>query len=133
MATSRNEKPLRTVLITGCSEGGIGSALPKEFHDRGFHVFATGRSASKMAHLSNLSHITLLELDVESQSSIEEALMRVVGSTAGTGRLDYLVNNAGLNLNYPALDTDLEYAKKSVRCEFLGNGAYDADIYAAVN
>jgi NADP-dependent 3-hydroxy acid dehydrogenase YdfG len=120
MATARNEKPLRTLLVTGCSEGGIGSALAKELHDRGFHVFATARSASKMAHLSNLSQTTLLGLDVESQSSIEEALKTVVGSTAGTRRLDYLVYNAGLNLNYPALDTDLEYAKKVFDVNFWG-------------
>ncbi|KAL3485388.1 hypothetical protein BJX62DRAFT_247559 [Aspergillus germanicus] len=122
MATPKvsSDSPLCTVLITGCSEGGIGSALATEFHDRGFHVFATARSASKMAHLSSLPNTTVIELDVESQSSIEDALKIVVASTAGTGRLDYLVNNAGLNVNYPALDTDLAYAKKVFDVNFWG-------------
>ncbi|KAJ0420229.1 hypothetical protein BJY00DRAFT_284509 [Aspergillus carlsbadensis] len=120
MAASQDDSPLRTVLITGCSEGGIGSALAQEFHNHGFHVFATARSASKMAHLGDLSNITLLALDVESQSSIDDALKTVVASTGGAGRLDYLVNNAGLNLNYPALDTDLAYARKVFDVNFWG-------------
>lgn len=118
MAVSKSDKPLPTVLITGCSDGGIGSALAEAFHDRGFHVFATARSLAKMAHLEKLKNKTLLELDVESQSSIDAALEAVVKHTGGEGKLDYLVNNAGLNLNYPALDTDLAYAKKMFDVNF---------------
>jgi NAD(P)-dependent dehydrogenase (short-subunit alcohol dehydrogenase family) len=44
----------------------------------------------------------------------------VVKLTAGTGRMYYLVNNAGLNLNYPALDTDQSYAKKVFDVNFWG-------------
>ncbi|OJJ64554.1 hypothetical protein ASPSYDRAFT_26545 [Aspergillus sydowii CBS 593.65] len=118
MTVSKSDKPLPTVLITGCSDGGIGSALAEAFHDRGFHVFATARSLPKMAHLEKLENKTLLELDVESQSSIDAALEAVVKHTGGEGKLDYLVNNAGLNLNYPALDTDLAYAKKMFDVNF---------------
>ncbi|KAI0852016.1 hypothetical protein F5Y00DRAFT_258973 [Daldinia vernicosa] len=35
----------KTVLVTGCSEGGIGHALVDEFQSRGLHVFATARFA----------------------------------------------------------------------------------------
>jgi NADP-dependent 3-hydroxy acid dehydrogenase YdfG len=61
----------KTVLITGCSVGGIGSALALEFHRRGLHVFATARSLDKLAHLANLDCVTLLQLDVTSQASQE--------------------------------------------------------------
>ncbi|KAL5342043.1 hypothetical protein BJX70DRAFT_386456 [Aspergillus crustosus] len=120
MPTAISNKPAGTVLITGCSEGGIGSTLAQAFHDRGFHVFATARSLSKMAHLKQLQHITLLEFDVESQASIDSALKAVIAHTGGTGKLDYVVNNGGLNLNAPALDSDLEYTKKLFNVNFWG-------------
>ncbi|KAL4909238.1 hypothetical protein BDW74DRAFT_174438 [Aspergillus multicolor] len=120
MTVLNSDRPLPTVFITGCSEGGIGSALVEAFYERGFHVFATARSLSKMNHLKQLSNKTLLELDIESQTSIDAALKAVITHTDGTGKLDYLVNNAGLNLNCPALDTDLAYAKKIFDVNFWG-------------
>ncbi|KAE8353433.1 hypothetical protein BDV28DRAFT_108056 [Aspergillus coremiiformis] len=101
---------LRSVLITGCSAGGIGSALAETFHSRGLHVFATARSASKMAHLEKLPNITLMELDVTDAKSIEAAV-EVVTAKAG-GKLDYLVNNSGQSIVMPALDTNIQDAKK---------------------
>jgi len=65
---------LDSVLITGCSEGGIGSGLALAFHHRGFHVFATARSISKLQHLRLLPNTTLLPLDITSPSSISSAL-----------------------------------------------------------
>ena len=44
----------RTVLITGCSEGGMGAALAVAFHKAGLHVYATARELSKMAGLASL-------------------------------------------------------------------------------
>ncbi|KAL4791044.1 hypothetical protein BDV19DRAFT_401618 [Aspergillus venezuelensis] len=120
MTSFMSNTDLPTVFITGCSEGGIGSALVEAFHERGFYVFATARSLSKMMHLKKLPNKTLLELDIEDQSSIGAALKAVVAQTGGTGRLDLLVNNAGLNLNRPALDSDLAYAKKMFDVNFWG-------------
>jgi len=42
---------LKSVLITGCSTGGIGSALVEAFQKRSLHVFATARNPEKMSHL----------------------------------------------------------------------------------
>jgi len=97
------------VLITGCSDGGIGSSLAKEFQSRGFHVFATARTITKMAALEGISNITLLELDVTSATSINAAV--VVVSEKASGKLNYLVNNAGWSQTLPILDTDIEKAK----------------------
>ncbi|KAE8159852.1 hypothetical protein BDV40DRAFT_302864 [Aspergillus tamarii] len=103
-------KFLQSVLITGCSAGGIGAALAETFHERGLHVFATARSMSKMAHLEKLPNVTFLELDVTDSKSIESAVEIVTSKTGG--KLNYLINNSGQSLVMPALDTNIEDAKK---------------------
>ncbi|OGE48177.1 hypothetical protein PENARI_c031G05465 [Penicillium arizonense] len=102
--------PKKTVLITGCSTGGIGWALAKNFHQRGFYVFATARNPSKAADLAELSDIEILELDVTDPKTIVECKERVVKRT--NGKLDVLVNNAGVEFNSPLLDTDVDEAKR---------------------
>ncbi|KAI1095733.1 oxidoreductase [Rostrohypoxylon terebratum] len=99
----------KTVLITGCSEGGIGEALAKEFQAQGLHVFATARSESKMDSLKKLPNLTVLALDVTSSGSIDAAVATV--SKATGGKLDYIVNNAGTQYVMPVLDFDIQKAK----------------------
>lgn len=111
---------LPTALITGCSDGGIGSSLAKAFQARGVHVFATARKLSKMTGLEGLPNVTRLELDVESPSSVAAAKETVIAATSGDGRLNYLVNNSGINLNFPAVETDINDAKKVFDVNFWG-------------
>jgi 1-acylglycerone phosphate reductase len=96
----------RKVLITGCSEGGLGAALAIAFHDAGFHVFATARNPSKMAHLTSLG-IETLQLDVLSDSSIAACVRKV--SDSG---IDILINNAGCSYAMPVSDLSIVEAKK---------------------
>lgn len=110
--------PDKTVLITGCSAGGIGCSLAKEFQKRGLMVFASARSLSKMADLEKLSNVTLLALDVTSPTSIANALEEVKRHTGGT--LDYLVNNSGQQYIMPALDVDIDEGKKMFDVNFWG-------------
>ncbi|KAM0794860.1 putative hydroxybutyrate dehydrogenase [Usnea florida] len=100
---------LKSVLITGCSEGGIGYALVEAFQKRDFHVFATARDLSKMSELSKTPNVTLLSLDPTSTASVNAALESVRTQTEGT--LDYLINNAGQTIITPTLDFDIETAK----------------------
>ncbi|KAB8206624.1 hypothetical protein BDV34DRAFT_193607 [Aspergillus parasiticus] len=51
------------VLITGCTDSGIGSAFALSFYRRGYHVFAIARSVDKMSQLKLLDRVTLLPLD----------------------------------------------------------------------
>jgi len=101
---------LDSVLITGCSVGGIGSALCLAFQKRNLQVFATARSLSKMQHLSNFPNIILLQLDVSDQTSVDAVLKSV--QRTGDGKLKYLINNAGLGVTGPILDTDIAKAKQ---------------------
>lgn len=99
----------QTVLITGCSDGGIGSALAVVFQQRGFHVFAISRDFSKMSSLRGLSDVTLLPLNVVKSADTKAAVGAVSEKTGGT--LDYLVSNAGRNHVMPILDENLDAVK----------------------
>ena len=101
---------LDSVLITGCSDGGLGSGLALAFQKRGLHVFVTARNVSKLSHLSELPNVTILNLDVTSSSSIAEAVKAV--QSTNNGKLKYLVNNSGVGMVMPLLDADIEVAKK---------------------
>ncbi|KAI4602913.1 hypothetical protein KJ359_008133 [Pestalotiopsis sp. 9143b] len=92
----------KTVLITGCSDGGIGAALAAEFHRRGCRVFATARNVDKMQSLRALG-IEAVAMDVTSDASIAAAVAEVERATSGS--LDLLVNNAGVHHFMPFADS----------------------------
>jgi len=111
----------KTVLITGCSEGGIGSALAFAFHRHGCRVFATARDLRKVQHL-NQAGIEVLELDVLNEVSCRKAAELVREATGGT--LNVLVNNSGVGEFSPQFmrirrlkrGTD---GRKDISCHFL--------------
>ncbi|GFF43815.1 NADPH-dependent 1-acyldihydroxyacetone phosphate reductase [Aspergillus udagawae] len=107
-----------SVLITGCSDGGIGSALALAFQAKNYHVFATARNTSKMTGLHNLPNITLLTLDVTNPAHIATAVDTVRSHTAGS--LTYLINNAGRNHFMPVLDEDLDAARRIYETNVFG-------------
>ncbi|GIK00881.1 hypothetical protein Aspvir_004910 [Aspergillus viridinutans] len=107
-----------SVLITGCSDGGIGSALALAFQAKNYHVFATARNPSKMTALHNIPNITLLTLDVTNLTHITTAVDTVRNATAGS--LTYLINNAGRNHFMPVLDEDLDAARRIYETNVFG-------------
>jgi len=107
-----------SVLITGCSDNGIGSALALSFVQRGYHVFACSRNTSSMSKLDNLDHVTLIRLDVEGAEEMNSAVEVVRKETGGT--LSYLVNNAGQNRFMPLLDENIEDAKRLYQISVFG-------------
>lgn len=108
----------KSVLITGCTDGGIGGALALTFQARGFHVFATVRNTLKMSLLAKLPNVTLLTLDVQDPAHVAAAVA-VVQSQAG-GKLDILINNSGRNHFSPVLDINLQEAKEIFDINFWG-------------
>ncbi len=79
----------RTVLVTGAGRG-IGAALVHQLVASGAHVFAGFYGAADMGALAGA---VTFPLDVTDQSSVNAAVAQV---TAFGGRLDVLVNNAGI-------------------------------------
>lgn len=100
------KRTVRTVLITGCSDGTLGAGLAAAFHKQGtYRVFATARNTEKMMELSSLG-IETLQLDVLSEESITACVQKVSSMTNGT--LDILINNAGAGYNFPVIDAPLD-------------------------
>lgn len=123
--------PQKTVLITGCSDGGIGAALAAEFQLQGLRVFATARDPSKMTNHTALG-IETLALDVTSEASIEQAVLLVreklnnTGSThdsseGAEGKLDFLINNAGVNFIMPLTDTRMPDFRRVFDTNVIGS------------
>jgi NADP-dependent 3-hydroxy acid dehydrogenase YdfG len=88
----------RAILITGSSSG-IGRAAAERFGARGWRVFASLRQPESGAPLRELAarkgwRLTTPELDVTRDDSVARAVREVLGQT--DGRLDVLVNNAGI-------------------------------------
>lgn len=99
----------RTILITGCSEGGLGDALAQAFHEKGQRVIATARNPAKMVHFKALG-IETLTLDILSAESIAACAAAVSEKTGGS--LDMLINNSGGGYTVAVLDADIEEARR---------------------
>lgn len=97
-----------TVLITGCSDGSLGSSLAIALAPTR-RVFATARSPSKLSAME-AADIETLSLDVLSSDSIAACVASVRSLTGGS--LDMLINNAGNTYFTTLADTDIAKAKE---------------------
>ncbi|KAK4117915.1 short chain dehydrogenase [Canariomyces notabilis] len=100
-----------TVLITGCSPGGMGAALAVAFHSAGHDVYATARNTSKLNPLAKQGIKTLL-LDITSASSIASAVASITTSLPSTKGLDILINNAAGIHTMPLADASIPAARE---------------------
>lgn len=89
------------VLVTGCSTG-IGRALAREFTGQGHRTFATARRIEALSDLDGCEH---LSLDVTDAASIDRAVTKTIEIA---GRIDVLVNNAGINLFGPLAEVPID-------------------------
>ncbi|PSS06795.1 hypothetical protein M430DRAFT_46132 [Amorphotheca resinae ATCC 22711] len=107
----------RFVLITGCGEGGIGHALTKHFVASGLSVIATLLPHEGRKHLDH-PQIHVLDLNVTKEEEMLPFKKQVEAITAG--KLDVLVNNAGICYTMTAADTDVRQVEKMFAVNVFG-------------
>ena len=93
----------KVAVITGASQG-IGAALVKAYRDRNYRVVATARSVKP----SRDDDILVVPGDIADRKTAERAIFEGV---ARFGRIDTLVNNAGIFIAKPFTQyTEADYA-----------------------
>ena len=106
----------RAVLITGCSSG-IGLAAAHMLAARGWNVIAGVRKAEDVSRLQQMGLQTVL-LNVADPVSIGDALDETL--TLSDGRLDALINNAGIAIPGAVEDLEREVLQRQFDTNFFG-------------
>jgi short-subunit dehydrogenase len=112
MSGTQKEQTRPVAIVTGAS-GGIGEATARALHVAGYWVFGTSRREPG----TRSPGIEYLVCDVTSDESVKAAVDEVL-STAG--RVDLLVNNAGVGLVAGAEESSLEQAKSLFDVNLFG-------------
>ena len=112
---------MSVVLITGCSTG-IGLRTAVAFARQDDTVVATMRNTAKADALHKAAadagvEVEVVALDVTSDASARSAVAEVLGRH---GRVDVLVNNAGVGLSGPVEDFPEDQARTAMETNFWG-------------
>ena len=110
-----------TILITGANSG-IGRATALRFAAAGDRVYAGMRSTAKADKLLALAReqgceVQPVELDVNDAASVTRGVRRALDEA---GRIDVLINNAGIGWNATVEDVDVEAAKSVFETNYWG-------------
>lgn len=112
---------MSTILVTGCSSGfGLLTALA--FARRGDHVFAGVRDPESAAELharidTDRLPVDVVHLDVTDPASIETC---ITGMIDADGKVDVLVNNAGVLFLAAIEDSDEARSRRVMETNFFG-------------
>ncbi len=111
----------KTVIITGASSG-IGLACAWEFAAKGAHVILAARSIERITGVAGeMKEKGYRALAVRTDVSIEEDCRRLIETAhSETGRIDILINNAGLSMRALFGETDFRVLERLMDVNFWG-------------
>jgi NAD(P)-dependent dehydrogenase (short-subunit alcohol dehydrogenase family) len=111
--SGNQEQQTRPVAIVTAAAGGIGEASARALHAAGYRVFGTYRRPPA----TRSPGIEYVVCDVTSDESVKTAVGEVLSKA---GRIDLLVNNAGVGLVGGAEESSLEQAKSLFDVNLFG-------------
>ena len=111
----------RVVIITGASSG-IGEALVRNYVSRGAKVVLAARNIEKLHSLAKEIQVYDDQMFcVKTDVSNEEDCRNLIENTIGEfGRIDILINNAGISMRALFEETELSVVKKLMDVNFWG-------------
>jgi NAD(P)-dependent dehydrogenase (short-subunit alcohol dehydrogenase family) len=104
--------PQKVVIVTGASQG-IGAALVKAYRDRNYRVVATSRSIKQ----SSDPDILAVSGDIGDPATADRVVKEAI---ARFGRIDTLVNNAGIFIAKPFTDYTIDDFKAKIWTNIAG-------------
>ncbi|MEA2141384.1 MAG: hypothetical protein QOC91_1483 [Solirubrobacteraceae bacterium] len=119
-----SEHDIATALVTGANRG-IGREVARQLAGRGYDVLVTARDVDQASEAAEQivaetgASARSLALDVSDPTSVEAAAAAV---SVDPGRLDVLVNNAGVGLDFGVSGTtpDFEAIEQTLQTNFYG-------------
>ncbi|PQJ14893.1 SDR family oxidoreductase [Aureicoccus marinus] len=101
------------VLITGASSG-IGKAIGLHLLSKGYAVYGTTRNPN---NYKDFTDFPLVQLDVREPESVQKCVQELMDKA---GRIDVLVNNAGIGITGPVEETPLDEMQAVFETNFYG-------------
>ena len=102
-------------LVTGASSG-IGKDISEKLISNGYVVYAVARRIERLKELEPLG-AKVLFLDLRDESSIKSVVDRIISEA---GKIDVLINNAGVGLLAPVKETPIEKVREEFEVNFFG-------------
>jgi len=102
----------QVVFITGGSSG-IGKAIGELLHEKGYKVYGTSRNSVNYPN----SMFPLIDMDVLNTASITNAVTELLDKE---GRIDVLINNAGIGISGPMEEIPIEETHRAMQVNFYG-------------
>ncbi len=111
----------KVIVITGASSG-IGKALAFEAAKRGAHIVIAARNAEKLEEVANQikqfnTQLLCLQTDVSREDDCKTLIAKAIEKF---GRIDVLINNAGISMRALFEHTDLSVIKQLMDINFWG-------------
>jgi 3-oxoacyl-[acyl-carrier protein] reductase len=114
-----NNKEL--AIITGASRG-IGKAIALRFAKENYNVMIFGRDVEALRNVQSEIHETSVQCEyfagnVADENFVEESVSKIIEKY---GKVDHLINNAGIGIFKKLIESNLEDFKKQINVNLYG-------------